>query len=298
MDLYNEVFAQTNAEELFDFVSYFHIKNHYSLYNGMLVYIQRPGAVMLATANRWEKEYRRYIKHEATPIVIVRPFGPVEFIYDYSDTYGDEELFPKRCTLSRCTEIEDGWLPKLTEILRANGILYAEKNFGTIQSADLTFLKQPRSYIYKCMGREKEITTDCCITANSMCDNAAKFEAVIHELAHLYCGHLPRGEHTPKNIKFSSREKEKLTVDQMECEAEITTQMVFRILGMDLDISEYLKGYGFANGKKQEISYNEMVKAADKILDLLPPSISESAMYSLPHEQSTSGYQPSMFDMF
>lgn len=274
MDILNDILMYSDTEEIMEFIRYFWFHNRYSVYNCLLIYAQRPGAVMLGTANQWLSR-NRFIKHEASPIVIIKPFGPVEFIYDYSDTYGDKELYPQRLTLSKGTGIQSWWADALIDKLLENGIFYAEKNFGTRQGADVRILEQPRTYSrFSRTGKEKVIKTDCCITTNSMNDSGAKFTAILHELGHLYCGHLPRGEYTPNNIKYTNRAKEKLSKNQMEYEAELTKNMVCEILGVELnDKFYYLTEYKNEDGSEPNVNYNEMIKAVDKILGILPPEI-------------------------
>ncbi|MBK7442542.1 MAG: hypothetical protein IPI65_13570 [Bacteroidetes bacterium] len=44
---------------------------------------------IVLSAEKWKK-YRRTIKKNARPLLILMPFGPVEFVYDITDTEGDE----------------------------------------------------------------------------------------------------------------------------------------------------------------------------------------------------------------
>lgn len=55
-----------------------------SPYNAMLVHMQRPGSRYVATAERW-KTMGAKIREGANPLIILRPFGPVEFVYEESD---------------------------------------------------------------------------------------------------------------------------------------------------------------------------------------------------------------------
>ena len=257
MDIIRDIILNSNTNDIMEFVRFFWFKNRYSIFNCLLIYAQRPGAVMLATANYWNSNYNRYIKHEVSPIVIMKPFGPVEFIYDYNDTYGEKELFPKRITISHNVEIKDWWLFDIIEALKSKGINYSESNFGTRKAADICILSNPRKYSYiSKKGKEITVNTDCCITTNSQSDNKAKFTAIIHELAHLFCGHLPRGKYTPA--------------------------IVLKIIGVkSFNPFEYLKDYQDQNGEKIEINYSNMIKAVDKILNLIPGLIDNNIQYPI-----------------
>jgi hypothetical protein len=58
----------------------------YFPFNAMLIHTQMPGAHFVCTAWRWRRDYRREIKINARPIVILQPMGPVLFVFDVSDT--------------------------------------------------------------------------------------------------------------------------------------------------------------------------------------------------------------------
>ena len=59
-----------------------------SIYNTMLVQIQRPGATAVGSRREWEKKGRA-VAADAIPVVVLQPFGPVRFLYELGDTTGD-----------------------------------------------------------------------------------------------------------------------------------------------------------------------------------------------------------------
>lgn len=62
----------------------------FSPYNAMLLQIQKPGSRYVTTVGKWKKLYNRHPKPGGRPLVILRPFGPIDFVYEYNDTEGDE----------------------------------------------------------------------------------------------------------------------------------------------------------------------------------------------------------------
>lgn len=56
-------------------------------YNAMLVFIQRPGATYLLTETKWAKEFDCGILPNARPVLVLIPFGPLEYLFDISDTF-------------------------------------------------------------------------------------------------------------------------------------------------------------------------------------------------------------------
>ena len=55
-------------------------------YNAMLLHRQRPGLSFAASAPQWRAEWKRAVKEDARPLVVLRRFGPVGFVYDIQDT--------------------------------------------------------------------------------------------------------------------------------------------------------------------------------------------------------------------
>lgn len=49
-------------------------------------YCSKTRFILVHTQTRWKNIYDRDIKCEATPIIILKPFGPTEIVYEYADT--------------------------------------------------------------------------------------------------------------------------------------------------------------------------------------------------------------------
>ena len=60
----------------------------YSIFNALLLYLQKPQVQMVATAGTWLSKYNRSPKPGARPMVILAPTAPVLFLYDVADTEG------------------------------------------------------------------------------------------------------------------------------------------------------------------------------------------------------------------
>ena len=57
----------------------------YSPHNALLIALQRPDARYVLTPRRW-KALGRFVKRGACPIIALRPFAPVMYLYDVADT--------------------------------------------------------------------------------------------------------------------------------------------------------------------------------------------------------------------
>ena len=60
----------------------------YSVFNSLLLYLQKPQVQQVATAGNWLSGYNRRPKPGARPLVILAPTAPVLFLYDVTDTEG------------------------------------------------------------------------------------------------------------------------------------------------------------------------------------------------------------------
>jgi len=75
------------------------------------------------------------------------------------------------------------------------------------------------------------------IQINKKLDIKAKYSTIVHELAHIHCGHLGRDIHEwwPDRMNLSK--------EQCELEAESVTYLVCKRQGLETRSAEYLSGY-------------------------------------------------------
>ena len=85
--LFHDALTLNRASAFDDFLEFAQRLSNLSIFNAMLVQIQRPGVTAVATEKQWLTE-GGYVRAGAIPIVILRPFGPVAFVYEYADVYG------------------------------------------------------------------------------------------------------------------------------------------------------------------------------------------------------------------
>ena len=239
-------------------------------YNAMLLHMQKPGSHFVASADKWEKTYGRKVKTGARPLVILRPFGPVEFVFELGDTEGDE-FVPEAAIDPFKTK---GRLPgkafsNLISKMKCDGISYAEKDYGT-ESAG--FIETAKSGREVCIRGKKKITWVRLLyemVVNKNHTRVTKMATIAHELGHLYCGHLgtPELAGTQKNKWWKDRRS--LPIECQEFEAESVCWLVCERLGIENPSSRYLNGYLDANGEIPPISLEEVLKAAGMMESLL-----------------------------
>jgi len=69
----------------FDVLTFIKQSPYLAPYNAFLVMQQRPDATLVLPQSTWEKRFNRKLKPKVQPIVIMKSFGPVEFVYDIKD---------------------------------------------------------------------------------------------------------------------------------------------------------------------------------------------------------------------
>jgi hypothetical protein len=89
-ELFKATIAYRSTQSYLELMRFIARFRFYSPFNAMLIHIQRPGACFVAPPSRWERDYGRRVKPEASPLVILRPMGPVMFVFDVADTEGKE----------------------------------------------------------------------------------------------------------------------------------------------------------------------------------------------------------------
>jgi hypothetical protein len=217
----------------------------YSPFNAMLVHTQMPGARYVAPAHRWARQFRRQIKVGARPLVILQPMGPVLFVFDVVDTEplpGAPEL---PAWVERPFEVRHGKigdkLARTIENAKRDGVNISERahgsqRAGSIQTTgsggylNVTVVTRPQALIQQVQRRYE-------LLLSSNLSREARYATLVHELGHLYCGHLG----TPKPKWWPDRRG--LPLEIREFEAESVCYLVCTRLGIENPSAEYLAEY-------------------------------------------------------
>ena len=262
--LFNEVRTyrkSSNLKELFQFIKRF---RDIAPYNAMLLHIQKPGSQFVASAYDWSSKFNRYIKPGARPLIILRPFGPVSFVFELGDTEG-KEPFPQELLSPFDAE---GKLPKnaidnLIKYMKFDGISYNEADHGTSSAG---FIKVDNSAMEQSViSGKKEIWLKILynMVVNKNLNQEAKFSTIVHELGHAYCGHLG----TPDEKWWTDRHG--LGNSEYEFEAESVCWLVCERMGIKNPSAGYLRGYLDNNGEIPDVSIDTVLKAVGMIEALI-----------------------------
>jgi len=226
--MFSEALATHGSRAFDEFLGFVVRFSNLSVYNAMLVRVQRPGAGAVATRNKWN-EFGRSIKPDAIPIMILRPFGPVAFVFEQSDTEG-------RALLGEC---ENPLFAKgsLTQRFYDQSVMAAKKygvevkatdNYGVLLAGTAAgFGTRPESFETKA-GRGFRVRV------NAKHDLPTRFATMAHELGHIYCGHVGA------DSKGRWPDRSRMTHVQVETEAEAVAWLVCQRYGIETRSREYL----------------------------------------------------------
>ena len=249
---------------LLEFISRF---RSYSMFNALLVHVQMPGAGYVAPASRWKRDYHRSIRLGARPLVILQPMGPVMFVFDVSDTEpleGAPEL-PKAVTDP--FTVKHGFvadeLKKTVRNAARDGVLVTEQDAGSLSAGSIQPM-DPGQTIKFILHEKPQVKFQSVpllygVLLNGKQSAETQYATLVHELGHLYCGHLG----TP-NLKWWP-DRSGLSKKACELEAESVCYLVCQRLGIENPSAEYLSTYVKDDDQLNNISLDYIIKSATLI---------------------------------
>ena len=228
----------------------------YAPYNCFLLHVQKPGAVYVATLPKWRKLFNRTIRPGARPLVLLKPFGPLEFVYDAPDTEGDTPLPEKLLQPFKSEgELPDGIFAQTVGNLFRDRIRYEEADHGTNRAGSIS-IARPGQMIGT---GPQALRARYVMLVNKNMDQGSKYATLVHELAHLYCGHLG----TPDETWWPDRHRG--TTAHEEFEAESVSWLVCERAGIKTPSADYLSNYIQNKDEVPAISLDAVLKAAGYI---------------------------------
>lgn len=245
-------------------------------YNAMLVEIQRPGASYVLSEKEWRTKFDRGIKPNARPVMVLVPFGPVDFLFEINDTYPlRSELFSKSIedTLEEIAapyktkhDVSDKQLNHLIKQLSCHSIaidtgFIAGADFG----AQIELLTSNSYTIYIPYNKDRFVRWDAdyLLSVNSKAQNGECFASICHELGHLFCYHLI----SPRNWK--RWDVRKISHGAREFEAESVSWLICELLCIGNPSEKYLSHYLDSNHEiPPEVSIERILSATKDVMKL------------------------------
>ena len=259
--------TSTEFKIMMDFIAR---HNYMAPYNAMLVQAQKPGAEFAFNANTWRKKYRRRPKPNAQRIVTLVPFGPTQYVFDYSDT----EPIPGELFFSTKENLMQEWDRSLTKTKgnvsksEFNRLLCNLPKYGIYLDRTFNAANTFSGYIMRYDGGNVEInfnqdysinhSSEFILSVNKNEDDNSAFATICHELGHLFCRH----------IYYDISKKRQLTIKEKEFEAETVAWLVCKRHGVKNPSEEYLATYA-PKGKIPFISLDAVMRAVTEIEKML-----------------------------
>ena len=253
--LFHEIRHLKNSSNYLQYLNFICRFKKYSAFNVSLVYAQKPNTKYFATKNHWEDEFDRRVKADARPLVMLRPGGPIMFVYDITDTVGEEKLVPE--------EIEEPF--KVSGTVDPT-IISGFKEHLVEYRIDSRELSEPMQH----GGRVRRLSSNAysegrrfSITLNKRQSDKVNLQTLIHELSHIFCGHLRSLE----DEKWPHRPS--VSRESAEFEAESVGYLVCKRLGLLTSSDHYLAGYLEGQEQIPEISIQAVIRSVEWIEKLI-----------------------------
>ncbi|MBU5635901.1 hypothetical protein KOM00_04065 [Geomonas sp. Red69] len=263
------------SASFFETLTFIKQSRYLAPYNALLVKQQRSSATLVIPEERWRSKYGRNLRPGVQPIVIMKIFGPVEFVYDIKDIEGIEEnpipgykpnlpteeicraLFPTEGDLRGI----EGLYDDVVRACRRQRLQLEEYPLGITLSGrvrvkDARFLT-PRKGI-----KAENRLINYVLQVNSTHPLEIRFAALVHELAHIFCGHLD---------EFQDGIFKRKELSDQELEAEAVSYLFCYRHGFRPKSEQYLASYLIEGRTPSVAGFGPIIDALKKIEDMLKP---------------------------
>ncbi len=271
--LFGRVRCYEKSDEYMSLLKFCAKFRHVSAYNGYLVNIQKPGAQYVLTERQWSKRYGRILCDNARPLIVLQPFGPINFVYDIGDTMFNPEIderslkryeaeleYLKEPYKAEWNDFANYRYERLLSVLQYYGIRVGEMDAAAEYSGYISLKEQSGAKIQLDWENNVLYKSYYNLTINQKQSTAVNFVAVCHELAHLFCRHLD----SPEGGRWW-QSRSGLDHATKEFEAESVAWLVCGRLGLDCNSEKYLVNYLDENGRAPKINLDIIFKAVGEI---------------------------------
>lgn len=246
--LFRQSSAYRKSSAFQEMVSFMANFRDYAPYNNMLVRLQNPSCSFYASETDWKRRFARHIKEDAHPMLILAPMHPVMLVYELDQTEGPP--LPKE--LERFAHFEGEWNPRWIQQTVRNAAIHdrVRVDFKHLSSTNAGFATLAR-------GTEKWKMR---IAVHDGLDRPSRYGVMVHELAHIYLGHLG----SDKDHWWPSRSE--LDAKAIEIEAEAVAFIVTTRFGLKGESAAYVSGHLTTDGLlPTSVSVDLVAKVASRI---------------------------------
>lgn len=259
-----------NASSIGDLIDQVATLRQYKPFNALLAVLQRPRATMLLSEEKWEARWRRPVRLNEHPIVLLVPGGPVMFLFDASQTEdrdGSRRLPALHENPFAMNDVLDAGvaLSHLVERIKSDGVRVSGsregwRSAGCIQRAQGTGSQLVPERGPRTPARSVRVRWE--VFVNDVYNATERLATLAHELGHLYCGHVG-ADHSDK-----WPDRRELDHQTEEFEAESVARLVFRRIAPTAQLPPYLENILDPDLPVPERGWSHVVRAAERVLDL------------------------------
>lgn len=232
--MFAEAFASKGNEAFDDFLRFVIRFSNLSVYNAMLVRLQRPGAGAVATRRKW-RNFGREVRPDAIPIVILQPFGPVLFLFEQGDTEGWPLLDDDHNSLVATGPLSQQLYDKTCVAAVKYQIVVEETDqYGTMLAGTAAGIGELPLMEKTIDPKSNRLSRAFRVRLNKKHNLATRYATLAHELGHVYCGHVGA------DSKGKWPDRKALTKEQKEVEAEAVSWLVCQRNGVKTRSADYL----------------------------------------------------------
>lgn len=259
--LFEEVGIYRKSNDFRDLLNFVKRFPKMAPYNAMLVHVQKPGSQFVASAYDWAVKYDRKPKVGARPLLILRPFGPVAYVFELNDTEGAP--FPEALLEPFKAEgdIPQSKLDAFVSSMLYEGIIVNEQDYGSTMAGVVKAINEILDY--KTLNKSERFNVLFGIALNRNLNPTEEMATLFHELGHVFCGHIYH-----KKAKWLPQ-RHFLSQNEREFEAESVCWLLCERLDIANPSAEYLSGYLNSNDEIPSISIYSVLKAVGLIESIM-----------------------------
>ena len=219
--------------ELLRFISRF---PNYSTFNCFLLHIQDPSTSYVATAGKWRKHFKRRLKPDARPLIILAPMSPVRFVFDLKDTEGEPAPPALLRPFDTTERIQRDIFDKTLHNCSIHGIAVREADPAHTDAGRAIPLTYNVREQFRHLDLESGMKYLVLLEKGRALET--KYASLACELGHIFCGHLGIDE------KAWWQDRGGIPPALAEIEAESVAFLVCRRKGIVKKAEKYLAAYG------------------------------------------------------
>ena len=243
----------------------------YSPNNALMIALQRPTARYVLTPRRW-KSLGRFVKRGACPIIALRPFAPVMYLYDVSDTKvepgrkdGFDASWAELSAHDPEVEVPPEALQQLLDNLPLWGIAHGTFPTGPSLSVELRVGGEDDVLAVPVDGETVTCRPAYVLHTREGAPDTIAFTALVQALARIFCRHVRSGyEKGWENSRHVSAE-----VEQFEVQA--VAGLVCRRLQVASPSYSFWADFEFDRRDIPPISLDAVCDAVTEIERMLEP---------------------------